>query len=154
MQRIDDEPEPVFFEIASELAAQECDGPMRFEIIREEQARVILPSKMPEEPLLGDALRNVSERARLDAAEGAARRLVGLCPVTFTLRLCEHRPKPMLHAREETRRSLIGLRRVIIVWYFAIKLVPILTDRHQVHVHSQIRGASPPRIPRRARGAP
>src|SRR6476646_4648799 len=107
---IDDQPEPVLLEIASELTAQEGHGSRLFEVVWKKETGRGLPAEMPQQALFGDALGDIAKRARLDAAGGAAWRCVRVRSAPLAFRFRQHRGEALFHAAKKAGRLLFWLR--------------------------------------------
>ena len=138
---INAQPEAVPVSIPRKLRAKP-DGRAYFgHVIGEEQASLGLPAQVPEQPLLADALRNPPHHARLRAGDPAAIdsgpvRGLPVPPLTFGLRqhVRESTPKPLQHPFWR----LCFRRCFRLVRHLAVQLVPVLTDRKQIHIHVRV----------------
>ena len=121
-------------EIAAELPPQQRGRVGRLNVRGMIQARDGLTPQMPEQPLFRDAFRYPAHEVRLHPGEYAASFGVafGLRPPPFAFSFREHRRKTALHARDDPGRAILG-RLFRIVRNFAVQLVPVPGNWHQVH---------------------
>ena len=70
-QRVDDQPEAVFLEVASELPPDQRRCLALLEVVRKKQARVALPAQVPEKSLFRDAFGDPSEGNCFSPREGS-----------------------------------------------------------------------------------
>ena len=118
-ERVDGQPEAVLVEVAGELSPQRGDGLRLVEIVGIEKAGVSLATQVPEQPLLGDALRNPAHHARLERTPSSRPAPSPRAPAPFALRFREHLAEALAqpaeeaedrlaHASEDPRRALSG----------------------------------------------
>ena len=126
----------MFLGIATELAPEQRRRVAFFEIIREKETRRALPPEMPQKPLLRDTLGDPTEDPGFGAPERTARLMAGMSSAPFLLCFGEHREEALLHPVNEPIAGRIPDGLLGLVRHFAIELVALTTDRHQVHVHT------------------
>src|SRR5262245_54324800 len=124
----------MLLEVASQLPSQKRGRTVLIEVVGKEQAGGLLPSKVPQESLLRDSLRDVVKGARFCPGKCAVG-LFGMPTVPLELSFREQRAEALLHPGDEARRRFVHrIRRL--VWHLAIELIAFTSDWHQVHVHT------------------
>jgi hypothetical protein len=150
-QRVDRQPELMLAEIPGQLLARDIDRIGFGDVVRIQQCRGVMTPKVPEQPLLGNALGNPPPRPAFHTQHPptVGARGMALPPVAFSFR--QHQVKAMLHqpedpdgvqlkaepGKESRRRRFVG--RIVmglrLVHVLAIQLVCVGTDRNQEDVH-------------------
>jgi len=134
--RVHDEPQLMTIVVALQHAVNQGLHLVERHVVGMERQRLRLAPQVPQQPLLGDALHDPREDTILHAREKTfvLRRRVGLVPVLPLFGGTQHRRKTMAEPSDDARGRRL-LTDVVVGRHFAIELVPIDTDGHNVDVH-------------------